>query len=525
MAVDHKNQSALRTPGRAASTKLLAVIALALWGTSCSKKDNLRLVNVGPTGGTTVLTGGGTTSMTTGSVTGFVTGGTVTTGGTGSVTGSLTGGVTTGGYTGPVAIIPELPTFNQFTDPALNPPYFSQDLLNLGFFTDPSAVGARLVNETNPVNITGSFIVLNGRLQPAPPGAWAMANLNVSRLNTLQVSEFDLGASGNRELHLMARHRTLNTSATTVLTQCSCYVSGRVRMENGVVYAEILKVTGELRATLAEQFSSGQILTSVPVPVSRGVMRFLAMENTLALYINDQIVGLAEDASRNNFPYFFGFIGRTDAFSPPPSFGKSAVVDLMPIARRSVIPLYSDGFTRTADASRLGMGWVEVQGDLNLVGGDLVPVTVGSPAVATLLTTAADGMGRGSHLADMDAFAEINLADASPTASIAGLVARYTAAPVTGSMYVGQLARNGAAYEAAIYLFSGGTPTKIAGVTLASFSGRGLLNFRARGPELKVFLNGEYLVGVNHTTLTRGSPGILLQNGARIGKYDLEAIR
>jgi hypothetical protein len=110
----------------------------------------------------------------------------------------------------------------------------------------------------------------------------------------------------------------------------------------------------------------------------------------------------------------------------------------------------------------------------------------------------------------------------------AGLVTRY-GGPLESNFYVGFLVSDGSSFQGTIWKNIGGTYTQIATGAFVN-TGVGSLEFEAVGPSLKLLFTPQgqtqatLLAFADDTSLTTGSVGMRISQGARVGPFNASAV-
>ncbi len=354
-----------------------------------------------------------------------------------------------------------------------------------------------------------------GHHMPQAASSYAVGVLDLALYNVLVAARVSVPGYTDREAMLVARHKT-DLGGTPV---AEMFRGVRLRKENGTALVEILAANGgPLKATIAQQFDTGQILSSTAVTSDKGVLTLVAFNGTLAAYWEGEIAGIVEDPNPSEAPGYFGFQALTSEMSDLPDFGEMVAANLDPVAAASPLTLFEDAFDK-GDGQNLRSPWYTVQGQIQISKGGIV-ANAGTPSVSTILAGNPDAKNRSAAIRNVSVSATVDFSAGSGSGARAGVVVREILDTATSTpRYLNAFLRRTSAgtYEAAVEVVRNGTATAVGTpVPAPHFSGSGTLQVRAVDRTLKVFVDGEYLLSVDVPTTTEfpqsGAFGILLQD-------------
>ncbi|QDU61339.1 Bifunctional hemolysin/adenylate cyclase precursor [Planctomycetes bacterium Pan216] len=275
---------------------------------------------------------------------------------------------------------------------------------------------------------------------------------------------------------------------------------------DGTMYAATFRRTNGTVRGLIHVAQGGQwtLLASGTTSDESGRLRFDVYDNTMSLYLDDQLLAHAVDDTISG-PGKVGLRNHyggstTDNFS-----AEELTSDPVPAAE---FP-YSDDFERV-DSPNLGLGWINEFGKFGIASGKAVNSSRSVATVAGLTAT------------DVSLSAEVALESTTDNEDV-GLIARHQGDGDT-TMYAGKLRRINGTVRGYIYVAVDGQWTTLASGVSSTESGR--LRFDVIGNTLSLSLDDVLLAEVTDDTLT-GPGKVGLRNhwgGSTIDNFSVDEI-
>jgi hypothetical protein len=242
--------------------------------------------------------------------------------------------------------------------------------------------------------------------------------------------------------------------------------------------------------------------------VGQGTLLFTTIGSSLQLFWQPAgTTGFKQVASASDSSLTTGSVGiRAGLGAMLANFVATAVT-----AQNAALP-FSENFGAANysgnPGAQLSSFWQNQVGDLSIVSGKATGQTAYN--LATL---------NGVNQANVSVQAVINV----PVGQYAGLVTRYQG---TGdqNMYFGMIASTGSGYVARIFVNHNGIWTLLAPAASVGAVGQGTLAFTNIGSSLQLFWNGVMVLSTTDSSLTGGSVGLRVGQGAAAANFSATAV-
>jgi hypothetical protein len=272
----------------------------------------------------------------------------------------------------------------------------------------------------------------------------------------------------------------------------------QIRDTGAGLQAAIFKNVGGVFTTIA--------VGSTVASLGNATLEFEAVGSSLKLIYGGTLVAFGFDSSLTT-----GSVGMRLSMGAAVSSFTAAQAQVTEV---TVPPTFSDNFTTTSDGSQLDSAWRDQLGNIT-VNSSHQAVGTSDTNLSTL-----NVLKNGDIQSDVTVTAQVNVAVGS--GQTVGLVARY-GGPLYSNFYLAQIRDTGAGLQAAIFKNVGGVFTTIAvGSTFASL-GSTTLEFEAVGSSLKLIYGGTLVAFGFDSSLTSGSVGVRLSNGAAVSSISAAA--
>jgi parallel beta-helix repeat protein len=329
----------------------------------------------------------------------------------------------------------------------------------------------------------GAFSIQNSQLSAGQAGTANVATL--VNLSSADVGvEADLNFTGTGSAALVARY-----TGSGIGTGAQMYWAG-VSNSGGQSLAEIWVLAG----------GQWRMLTSAPVANPVGHYRFEVFGNSLQLFLNGALVGLATDSTLT--------AGSAGVWGAGGALFDNFTARATPFVS-NVLP-FDETFTQ-ANGTVLDSSWTQVSGNF------------------TVQNNQAQATGAGENYAILN---NVVVADALVQADItlpsgnvsAGVVLRSSGQD-NQNMYWAGIARSNGQFIASIWVKQNGSWIQLSpAAPLSGFSGSGTLRFEAYGTDLKLFVNGSLAIFAHDSRLTTGTVGMWSGHGATFDNFHAEQI-
>jgi hypothetical protein len=267
------------------------------------------------------------------------------------------------------------------------------------------------------------------------------------------------------------------------------YYLGRLTNNGSSVSVQLVRNAGGV---------STQLFSHAISSAASGTLRFEAAGPSLKLFLNNTLVGFADD-SVLTAPGSTGV--RLTGGGSFDDFTANALT-----LTNGSLP-FADNFN-AATNQQLSGSWLNQLGNFQVSGG--VATGHGALNVATVNV---------SRSANMLVQADVTIT----AGQSAGLVARYSG-PKDRNLYLGRLVNTGTGFKAELFRNFNGVLTKLYSQAVTS-TGSGTLRFEAIGPSLKLFLNNHLIAFADDSRLKTGTVGIDASSGATLDSFSAGIVK
>jgi hypothetical protein len=266
--------------------------------------------------------------------------------------------------------------------------------------------------------------------------------------------------------------------------------------EVNMYWAGLNNNTGQVQAQIWRNVGGTWVqLTAQNVAGTGGTIRLETASSSLKLFLNDNLVGFANDHALNG-----GSVGiRMTPGTTLARFSATAINLTSP-----GLP-FSDNFSTAVD-KQLSNNWLNQLGNFQVQGG--MASGFGGLNIATV---------NGVNTDDVFVQADVNVS----AGQFGGLVAHYSG-PQEANMYWAGINANAGTFQAQIWRNLNGAWTQLFAQNVAS--GSGTLRFEVLGSSLKLFDGGNLVAFANDSFVTGGTVGMRGTFGATLTNFTTDVL-